>query len=123
MKKLLQTLLSIDTAFLFSLWVLWTANATRAMEIFDVSRSSSAGLNLLKSQVGGTYLIFTIFVVLFFSTNQNHWGQAAAISVGAVLVTRVISLTFHGFSTYGLIAVANEIFLIMLLMLLLRKYS
>ena len=93
------------------------------MEIFDVSSSSSAGQNLLKSQVGGTYLIFTVFVILYFVQNKRYWAYAAAISVGAVLITRTISLMTDGFSQYGLIAVANEIFLIALFMFLVRRYA
>jgi len=123
MKKTIQAFVILDTAFLFSLWLLWNFNISKAFDTFNVSASNQAGVNLLKSQVGGTYLIFTVFVILYFVKKQNYWAQAAAISVGSVLATRTISLVMDGVTQYGLIAVANEILIIALLVVLFQNYE
>lgn len=123
MKKILQILLIADTIFLFTLWIMWTFNSDSAKKWFDVSNSSTKGMNVLKSHVGGTFLIFVIFVFLYFIQHKDYWAYAAIVATSAVLITRLISVFVDGFSSYGAIALLNEIIIVTILFYLVRTYS
>ena len=122
MKKLLQILLITDTTFLFGLWFMWVFKFESAKKWFDVSDTSARGVNLLKSHVGGTFLIVVVFVLLYFIQSKDQWASAALVAVSAVLFTRFITTFYDGFSNYAAIAIVNELSIIVMLYILVSKY-
>ena len=114
-KHILQTLISIETIFLFSLWVILNFNYSYAQKIFEFEASSNEGINIIKSQIGGSYLIFVLLVISYFVMNNVNYLHAAGIAVFAVMITRLLSVIADGLSIYALIALCNELVILVLI--------
>ena len=116
-KYILHGLISIEAIFLFSLWLIFTFNFRLAQDLFDVEASAKSGINIVKSQIGGCYLVFVFLVILYFVQRKADYLKAAAVAVMAVLITRVLSIIADGISSYALVALCNEIIILVLIVL------
>ncbi len=102
--------LGLITLLLMSTWVRWFVDTQAILDQYQVTTETITGINALKSGMGGSALITGIFVILYFFKG-GRWLLPVIISTGALLLTRVLSLLFDGFSMVGFIGVVLEILL------------
>jgi len=93
---------------MLTMWGLWTFAPDTAQGLFEVEALSAAGINALKSDMGGVLLTVGIFIVLGF-LHKRQWFYAAAITSGSILINRVISLFVDGLSAQGIGATVLEV--------------
>lgn len=103
--------LGLIALLLISTWGRWFVDTQAILDQYQVAAETITGINALKSGMGGAALIIGIFVILYFF-NGSRWLLPVIISTGALLLTRVLSLLFDGFSETGFIGVVLEILLI-----------
>ncbi|MEM7158584.1 MAG: hypothetical protein AAF799_37435 [Myxococcota bacterium] len=85
----------------------------------SISVGSALGMNMLKSDIGGP-LIATGTFALLAGIRGARWALPVAISAGAYLVVRIVSLAVDGYSTLAAVGVGMEALVLGLAVLLWR---
>ena len=122
MKFLLKGFIALDTLFLLGVWLIWMISPETAKSIFEVDASSITGINSLKSEIGGLFLTYGVFLILFF-VKGKQWLYSAAVALSCVMVTRTISLVVDGYTQPGVINLLIELVSVIIFVSVARQDS
>lgn len=115
----LKIVLGLLSVTLIGTWVGWVFMFDRVSDLYNVSATSNAGVNMLKSSMGGFVLALgTLSLMAIWK--GGPWYGSATVGIGIILGTRVISLVQDGADALVWAGVAMEAvaFVAVLLLLL-----
>ena len=104
--------LGLMALLLLATWVRWFVDTPALLEQYELQASSTIALNALKTSMGGAILVIAVFIVLYFIKGRK-WLYPIAISSGALLVSRLISVFQVGHTTMIWVGVVFEILIIL----------
>ncbi len=97
---------------LLATWGRWFVDTPALLEQYELQALSTIALNALKTSMGGAILIIAVFIVLYLIKGKK-WLYPIAISSGALLVSRLISVFQDGHTTMIWVGVIFEILIIL----------
>ena len=74
-----------------------------------------AGLNTIRSMIGGTFLASFVMLVIGLATGQTIWYLAVAVFMGVVAVGRVISILIDGYQKALFVPLVAEVLIVVVL--------
>lgn len=108
MQKVLTVLVALIGLFLAAIWLGWMSDPAGMGQQWALSASSVVGLNNLRGDVGGVFLMGAVFCALSLR-GGTAWLHAAAVAMGCVAVGRIAGLVLDGFARDSLASLLIEL--------------
>ena len=97
MKRLQSVLIVLVMLFFATMWLGWMLQPLEMAPRWHLVPQDAMGLNNLRGDVGGVFLMVVAFCALYLRGRNPAWLQAGAVALAAVLAGRVIGMLVDGF--------------------------
>ena len=91
-------------------------------DFLKITIGESFALNQIKADLGGLWLLVGTIPILWFRTKDDFWVRLLFVSLGFVMVARVISFILDGIHPITLSLFVGEVVLIYLCRHILKNY-
>lgn len=105
--SILKIVLGLLSVTLIGTWIGWVFMFDTVSELYNVSATSNAGINMLKSSMGGFVLALGAMSLMAI-WKGGQWYAAATMGIGIILGTRLISLVQDGANALVWAGIAME---------------
>ena len=94
-------------------------------QFFDfvgITVSENYALNQIKADLGGLWILIGVSPLLWFRTKDNFWIRLVFVTLGFVMVARVISFVQEGIHPVSIVLLVGEINLFLFTRYILKKF-
>ena len=94
-------------------------------QFFDfvgITVSENYALNQIKADLGGLWILVGVSPLLWLRTKDNFWIRLVFVTLGFVMVARVISFVQEGIHPVSIVLLAGEINLFLFTRYILKKF-
>ena len=94
-------------------------------QFFDfvgITVSENYALNQIKADLGGLWILLGVAPLLWFRTKDNFWIRLVFVTLGFVMVARVISFVQEGIHPVSIVLFVGEINLFLFTRYILKKF-
>ena len=91
-------------------------------DFLGVTISENYVLNQIKADIGGLWILIGIAPLLWFRTKDNFWIRIVFVTLGFVMVARVISFVQEGIHPVSIVLLVGEINLFLFTRYILKKF-
>ena len=91
-------------------------------DFLGVTISENYVLNQIKADIGGLWILIGSAPLLWFRTKDNFWIRIVFVTLGFVMVARVISFVLEGIHPVSIVLLVGEINLFLFTRYILKKF-
>ena len=91
-------------------------------DFLGVTISENYVLNQIKADIGGLWIILGVAPLLWFRTKDNFWIRIIFVTIGFVMIARVISFVQEGIDPVSIVLLVGEINLFLFTRYILKKF-
>ena len=91
-------------------------------DFLGVTISENYVLNQIKADIGGLWILLGVAPLLWFRTKDNFWIRIIFVTLGFVMVARVISFVQEGVHPVSIVLFVGEINLFLFTRYILKKF-
>ena len=91
-------------------------------DFLGVTISENYVLNQIKADIGGLWILLGVAPLLWFRTKDNFWIRIIFVTLGFVMVARVISFVQEGVHPVSIVLLVGEINLFLFTRYILKKF-
>ena len=91
-------------------------------DFLGVTISENYVLNQIKADIGGLWILLGVGPLLWFRTKDNFWIRIIFVTLGFVMVARVISFVQEGVHPVSIVLLIGEINLFLFTRYILKKF-
>jgi len=94
-------------------------------QFFDfvgITVSENYALNQIKADLGGLWILIGVSPLLWLRTKDNFWIRLVFVTLGFVMVARVISFVQEGIHPVSIVLLVGEINLFLFMRYILKKF-
>ena len=91
-------------------------------DFLGISISENYTLNQIKADLGGLWILVGISPILWLRTKDNFWIRILFVTLGFVMLARVISFIQDGLPPVSVILLIGEVWLFSFTRFILKKY-
>ena len=91
-------------------------------DFLGVTISENYVLNQIKADIGGLWILLGVAPLLWFRTKDNFWIRIIFVTLGFVMVARVISFVQEGIHPVSIVLLVGEINLFLFTRYILKKF-
>ena len=91
-------------------------------DFLGVTISENYVLNQIKADIGGLWILLGVAPLLWFRTKDNFWIRIIFVTLGFVMVARVISFVQEGVHPVSIVLFIGEINLFLFTRYILKKF-
>ena len=91
-------------------------------DFLGVTISENYVLNQIKADIGGLWILLGVAPLLWFRTKDNFWIRIIFVTLGFVMVARVISFVQEGIHPVSIVLLVSEINLFLFTRYILKKF-
>ena len=91
-------------------------------DFLGISISENYTLNQIKADLGGLWILVGISPILWLRTKDNFWIRILFVTLGFVMLARVISFIQDGLHPVSVILLIGEVWLFSFTRFILKKY-
>mgnify|MGYP005735763083 FL=1 len=91
-------------------------------DFLGVTISENYVLNQIKADIGGLWILLGVAPLLWFRTKDNFWIRLVFVTLGFVMVARVISFVQEGVHPVSIVLLVSEINLFLFTRYILKKF-
>ena len=91
-------------------------------DFLGVTISENYVLNQIKADIGGLWILLGAAPLLWFRTKDNFWIRIVFVTLGFVMVARVISFVQEGIHPVSIVLLVGEINLFLFTRYILKKF-
>ena len=91
-------------------------------DFLGVTISENYVLNQIKADIGGLWFLLGVAPRLWFRTKDNFWIRIVFVTLGFVMVARVISFVQEGIHPVSIVLLVSEINLFLFTRYILKKF-
>ena len=91
-------------------------------DFLGVTISENYVLNQIKADIGGLWILLGVAPLLWFRTKDNFWIRLVFVTLGFVMVARVISFVQEGIHPVSIVLLVGEINLFLFMRYILKKF-
>ena len=91
-------------------------------EFLGITISENYVLNQIKADIGGLWILLGVAPLLWFRTKDNFWIRLIFVTLGFVMVARVISFVQEGIHPVSIVLFVGEINLFLFTRYILKKF-
>tara|TARA_B100001057_G_scaffold73183_1_gene67503 strand:- start:645 stop:1034 length:390 start_codon:yes stop_codon:yes gene_type:complete len=91
-------------------------------DFLGISISENYTLNQIKADLGGLWILVGISPILWLRTKDNFWIRILFVTLGFVMLARVISFIQDGLHPVSVILLISEVWLFSFTRFILKKY-
>ena len=91
-------------------------------DFLGITISENYVLNQIKADIGGLWILLGVAPLLWFRTKDNFWIRLVFVTLGFVMVARVISFVQEGVHPLSIVLFVGEIHLFLFTRYILKKF-
>ena len=91
-------------------------------DFLGVTISENYVLNQIKADIGGLWILIGSAPLLWFRTKDNFWIRIVFVTLGFVMVARVVSFVQEGIHPVSIVLLVSEINLFLFTRYILKKF-
>ena len=91
-------------------------------DFLGVTISENYVLNQIKADIGGLWILLGVAPLLWFRTKDNFWIRIIFVTLGFVMISRVISFVQEGIHPVSIVLLVSEINLFLFTRYILKKF-
>ena len=91
-------------------------------DFLGVTISENYVLNQIKADIGGLWILLGVAPLLWFRTKDNFWIKIVFVTIGFVMIARVISFVQEGIHPVSIVLLVGEINLFLFTRYILKKF-
>ena len=91
-------------------------------DFLGVTISENYVLNQIKADIGGLWILLGVAPLLWFRTKDNFWIRIIFVTIGFVMIARVISFVQEGIHPVSIVLFVGEINLFLFTRYILKKF-
>ena len=91
-------------------------------DFLGITISENYVLNQIKADIGGLWILLGVAPLLWFRTKDNFWIRIVFVTLGFVMVARVISFVQEGIHPVSIVLLVGEINLFLFTRYILKKF-
>ena len=91
-------------------------------DFLGVAISENYVLNQIKADIGGLWVLIGVAPLLWFRTKDNFWIRIIFVTLGFVMISRVISFVQEGIHPVSIVLLVGEINLFLFTRYILKKF-
>ena len=91
-------------------------------DFLGVTISENYVLNQIKADIGGLWILLGVVPLLWFRTKDNFWIRIIFVTIGFVMIARVISFVQEGIHPVSIVLLVGEINLFLFTRYILKKF-
>ena len=91
-------------------------------DFLGITISENYVLNQIKADIGGLWILIGVSPLLWFRTKDNFWIRIIFVTLGFVMVARVISFVQDGIHPVSIVLLVGEINLFLFTRYILKKF-
>ena len=91
-------------------------------DFLGVTISENYVLNQIKADIGGLRILLGVAPLLWFRTKDNFWIRIIFVTIGFVMIARVISFVQEGIHPVSIVLLVGEINLFLFTRYILKKF-
>ena len=91
-------------------------------DFLGITISENYVLNQIKADIGGLWILLGVVPLLWFRTKDNFWIRIIFVTVGFVMIARVISFVQEGIHPVSIVLLVGEINLFLFTRYILKKF-
>jgi len=91
-------------------------------DFLGVTISENYVLNQIKADIGGLWILLGAAPLLWFRTKDNFWIRIVFVTLGFVMVARIISFVQEGIHPVSIVLLVGEINLFLFTRYILKKF-
>lgn len=91
-------------------------------DFLGVTISENYVLNQIKADIGGLWILLGAAPLLWFRTKDNFWIRIVFVTLGFVMVARIISFVQEGIHPVSIVLLVGEISLFLFTRYILKKF-
>ena len=91
-------------------------------DFLGVTISENYVLNQIKADIGGLWILLGFAPLLWFRTKDNFWIRIIFVTIGFVMIARVISFVQEGIHPVSIVLLVGEINLFLFTRYILKKF-
>ena len=91
-------------------------------DFLGVTVSENYALNQIKADLGGLWILIGVSPLLWLRTKDNFWIRLVFVTLGFVMVARVISFVQEGIHPVSIVLLVGEINLFLFTRYILKKF-
>ena len=110
------------SAFFIPLSILLLFFRETFFDFLQITIGESYVLNQLKADLGGFWLLAGSIPILWFRTKDNFWIRIVFVTLGFVMIARVISFVLEGIHPVSIVLLVGEINLFLFTRYILKKF-
>jgi hypothetical protein len=91
-------------------------------DFLGITVSENYALNQIKADLGGLWILIGVAPLLWLRTQDNFWIRILFVTLGFVIIARVISFVQEGLHPISIVLLISEIWLFLFTRYILKKY-
>ena len=91
-------------------------------DFLGITISENYVLNQIKADIGGLWILLGVSPLLWFRTKDNFWIRIVFVTLGFVMVARVVSFVQEGIHPVSIVLLVGEINLFLFTRYILKKF-
>ena len=91
-------------------------------DFLGITISENYVLNQIKADIGGLWILLGVAPLLWFRTKDNFWIRIVFVTLGFVMVARIISFVQEGIHPVSIVLLVGEINLFLFTRYILKKF-
>ena len=91
-------------------------------DFLGITISENYVLNQIKADIGGLWILLGVAPLLWFRTKDNFWIRIIFVTIGFVMIARVISFVQEGIDPVSIVLLVGEINLFLFTRYILKKF-
>ena len=91
-------------------------------DFLGITISENYVLNQIKADIGGLWILLGVAPLLWFRTKDNFWIRIIFVTIGFVMIARVISFVQEGIHPVSIVLLVGEINLFLFTRYILKKF-
>ena len=91
-------------------------------DFLGITISENYVLNQIKADIGGLWILLGVAPLLWFRTKDNFWIRIIFVTLGFVMIARVISFVQEGIHPVSIVLLVGEINLFLFTRYILKKF-
>ena len=91
-------------------------------DFLGITISENYVLNQIKADIGGLWILIGVAPLLWFRTKDNFWIRIVFVTLGSVMIARIISFVQEGIHPVSIVLLVGEINLFLFTRYILKKF-
>ena len=122
MKLFIRAQVIVLSVFGFTVVVALLIFNNQFFDFVGITISENYALNQIKADLGGLWILVGVAPLLWLRTQDNFWIRILFVTLGFVIIARVISFVQEGFHPISIFLLISEIWLFLFTRYVLKNY-